>query len=712
MEYVLKKKLLTFQMSLTGKKKSKDGHRSYYECGRTGVHKEIDSIKRSIKSQGSKKINTNCTSHIILFEHLNKSSCEVIFYKYHYGHQESELQHISLPITKKHEIATKLSQGVTMERILDDFRDNIGSNLKREDLITRADLHNVKQKYNITIQDGQLHKNDATRVDIWVEQMKQEGENNPVIYYKKCPALHKKTILKLLHYINGPKPNAYVKTIWKWKNSLYWTHGLNAYDFELVTLLVVDDFGSGFPCCYMFTNLKDTTIYTVMFSTIKSKVGLISPITFMTDIVETFYSAWENTMGSVPHRLLCSWHVDRAWRQNICKITGPTRKEKQGIIYKTLKVLQSMCDENEFNNALKEFNLELMNDPDTRDFGIYFDRMYGNRVGLWAYCHRKGLGINCNMHLESMHKTIKYHYLNGCKVGRLDKSITTIRRYTRDKKVERIIKLTKGKTSTRIQEIKKRHNKSTLLELTINLDSENNWSVESEFTPSQFYKIKKNNDDVCCPMICSICKLCVHTFQCSCPDYQIKSMICKHIHYVALKTMSTENSEDIAILSAADTENINFDATSNKDDEIQLLDFYYQASYVPWPQINLIYRVKYLNIFGMNNGITAIRRLFKELNSISPSCKQLYIEMISYEQSLSSVNITQVSKLYNEVCYNLGHGDVELWAHYIRFEYMHIERYTAKNIYKSSLEYLGPELFGVLTTEFGNIKSEYEYVYN
>jgi len=72
-----------------------------------------------------------------------------------------------------------------MERILDDFRGNIGSNLKREDLITRADLHNVKLKYNITMQDGQLHKNDATSVDIWVEQMKQEGENNPVIYYKK-----------------------------------------------------------------------------------------------------------------------------------------------------------------------------------------------------------------------------------------------------------------------------------------------------------------------------------------------------------------------------------------------------------------------------------------------------------------------------------------------------------------------------------------------
>ncbi|KAL5246013.1 hypothetical protein ACI65C_013421 [Semiaphis heraclei] len=247
----------------TGKKKSKDGHRSYYECGRTGVHKEIVSSKRSKKSQGSKQININCTSHLILFEHLNKSSCHVIFYKYHYGHQESELQHISLPITKKHEIAVKLSQGVTMERKLDNVRGNIGSILKREDLITRADLHNIKQKYTITIQDGQLHKNDATIVDIWVEQMKQEGENNPVIYYKKQGEVDGNNIL----------------------------------------------------------DLKDFCII------------LMDP--------------------SQMHMLKQFGH---------------------GKI--------SMCDENEFNNALKESNQELMNDPDTKDFGIYFDRMYGNRTVL------------------------------------------------------------------------------------------------------------------------------------------------------------------------------------------------------------------------------------------------------------------------------------------------------------------------------------------
>jgi len=57
--------------------------------------------------------------------------------------------------------------------------------LKREDLITRSDLHNIKQKYNLNLKDGQFHKSDATSVDIWVEQMKKEEENNCVIYYKR-----------------------------------------------------------------------------------------------------------------------------------------------------------------------------------------------------------------------------------------------------------------------------------------------------------------------------------------------------------------------------------------------------------------------------------------------------------------------------------------------------------------------------------------------
>lgn len=103
-------------------------------------------------------------------------------YRLHYGHTTNELQYLDIPINKKMEIASKMFQGVTFDNILDDIRDNIDTNLNQEDLVTRVDLHNLKRRYNLVLQDGQLHKNDSTSVDIWVEQMKEQEENYPVIY--------------------------------------------------------------------------------------------------------------------------------------------------------------------------------------------------------------------------------------------------------------------------------------------------------------------------------------------------------------------------------------------------------------------------------------------------------------------------------------------------------------------------------------------------
>ncbi|KAE9542509.1 hypothetical protein AGLY_003370 [Aphis glycines] len=74
---------------------------------------------------------------------------------------------------------------------------------------------------------------------------------------------------------------------------------------------------------------------------------------------------------------------------------------------------------------LSKFVIEMINDPEIKDFGLCFERI------------------------------------------KLDKSIMTIRRFTRDKKLEKIIKLTKGISTARIQEIKNRHitiNKIHLIE--------------------------------------------------------------------------------------------------------------------------------------------------------------------------------------------------------------------------------------------------------
>lgn len=100
--------------------------------------------------------------------------------------------------------------------------------------------------------------------------------------------------------------------------------------------MVVDEFGEGVPVAFMFSNRKDTHIYKKIFEVIKSNVGVVSTKVFMTDIVSTF-SARCSTMGPAKQQLFWSWHIDRAWQQNLSKICS---KENRSEVYKVLKCLQ------------------------------------------------------------------------------------------------------------------------------------------------------------------------------------------------------------------------------------------------------------------------------------------------------------------------------------------------------------------------------------
>ena len=80
-------------------------------------------------------------------------------------------------------IAAKLQQGITIERILDDIRDTLSTEgIKREHMVTRLDINNVRLLHNI---EGIIkHSNDLSRVSAWVEEMKSL-EYNPLLLFKQ-----------------------------------------------------------------------------------------------------------------------------------------------------------------------------------------------------------------------------------------------------------------------------------------------------------------------------------------------------------------------------------------------------------------------------------------------------------------------------------------------------------------------------------------------
>jgi hypothetical protein len=166
----------------------------------------------------------------------------------------------------------------------------------------------------------------------------------------------------------------------------------------------------------------------------------------------SFYNAWVVEMNRPRHRLYCTRHVDRAWRKNLYKIKS---KPKQIEIYKVLRTLLQELDTNVFEKMFEEAVIRMSSDKETIEFTNYFIGNYANCVLSWAYCHRIHFGVNTNMHIERMHRTLQHIYLQGKKVKRLDKSFHALMRFIRDKAIDRLIVLYKGKICSKIKELRK-----------------------------------------------------------------------------------------------------------------------------------------------------------------------------------------------------------------------------------------------------------------
>ena len=88
------------------------------------------------------------------------------------------------------------------------------------------------------------------------------------------------------------------------------------YDFKLITLLVLDDFGEGIPVVWVITNREDATMLVEFLTAIKNVTGVLkAPRWFMSDDAEQYFNSWKGMFGAEGTiKLLCALHVDRAWR--------------------------------------------------------------------------------------------------------------------------------------------------------------------------------------------------------------------------------------------------------------------------------------------------------------------------------------------------------------------------------------------------------------
>ena len=383
------------------------------------------------------------------------SGVTVAFFACHYGHAP-ELSHINLRKEDREHIAGILSLGIPFEEALNKVRDGLpSSHVTRLHLLQRFDLRNIMRDFHL---GDVLHKNDADSVRAWVEAAKQGGDEWNIVRYIKFQeeeSSHGLHLNDFMLVIMTEVQRNLLQLFGPGKiNCVDSTHGTNQYDFQLTTLLIVDDHGEGFPVAFCFSNRVDSLAMQVFFGHVKEAVGgCISEAILMTDDAEAFANAWTAIMGPPAHRLLCVWHVDRSWRKNLPKIQGDA--ELKALVYKTLRVLLETNEKENFHQLQENFLKQLQEDSSTRDFASYFEKHYATRPEMWAYCHRLGLHAHLNLHLEAFHRVLKNVFMQGKTIKRLDKSINALMRLLRAKTFDRILKIEKGKLTVHVTGIRK-----------------------------------------------------------------------------------------------------------------------------------------------------------------------------------------------------------------------------------------------------------------
>ncbi|GFY17199.1 uncharacterized protein TNCV_1089751 [Trichonephila clavipes] len=160
----IEKQTSSLYVKNTGSKSGKTGGKiTYFYCHHNGFYNARGDMKRNMKITGSNKINGNCPSKMKVYKDI-ESKVTVEFTKTHVGHG-IDLGRMKI---SREEIDEKLENKIPVEAILDNMRNSINQKLERIHLITRQDIKNIKEEYNIS-SGGILDSNDVVSVNKWVE---------------------------------------------------------------------------------------------------------------------------------------------------------------------------------------------------------------------------------------------------------------------------------------------------------------------------------------------------------------------------------------------------------------------------------------------------------------------------------------------------------------------------------------------------------------
>ncbi|XP_037514529.1 uncharacterized protein LOC119390894 isoform X2 [Rhipicephalus sanguineus] len=391
-----------------------------------------------------------------------------------------------------------------------------------------------------------LYVNDHVSVQLWVERM-HTRRDNPVLFFKHRGQPDRPDILDrlpenllkeqdfMLAIMTAPQLEL-LRTLGTNRVCVDSTRGTTAFNYQLVTVLCVDEFGAGFPVAYCISNRTDEKAMATFFASVRSKTGQIPADIFITHDGLSFYNAWSEVMGRPKHRLLCTWHVRKNWRDTVNKHIQ--NKKLKASVYREFQKVMDTPDSAAFQLFLDNFlvwcDLKAETQPAMLNVKYCVENNYAYHRHAWAAYFRRTAGADASMRHDAVHKVLMFCYLHKTTNKRIDRLISVLLKLTRSKifaLVPRLIRRTEDRfeRDTRI-----RHERGQGISgRDIHKVALNQWCVRSqasyglEYIVTEWAPCKKF-----CVHACAECRVCIHTATCTCPDHESRGTLCKHIHAV------------------------------------------------------------------------------------------------------------------------------------------------------------------------------------
>lgn len=382
----------------------------------------------------------------------------------------------------------------------------------------------TKQKKAKTDNSGVLEKDED--VELWV---REKTNKDCIKFFKPKYCISPKyPELGLDGYFLLLMTKPQIEFMKKFSERLVCVDRQKGENYEIVSLLILDDKEECLPCAFLFTNKVTVEVVKVFFKEIKNIVGKVETKLVLSEKFNRVANVWEQVMETSVKNMICSWDVLNDWATNLWSVET---QEKVDDTYKELEQLLEEKDINSFTTKCEALLDKLMSDPETEEFGAYFAENYASDPHTWACCYRYEEEDNRGYNqLEKIHSTIQY-ILHTKSTKKLNKALDASLDYLRNKFYDRLILINNGKVSSKLADVRHRHKVAERMIYEI-AHQNDYWSVTSRKKEQNIVTLCKGKCD--CQTKCHVCNVCAHTYVCSCIDSVLKLNMCRHIHSVCI----------------------------------------------------------------------------------------------------------------------------------------------------------------------------------